>query len=124
MRAMGLVVVLMLWSATIAACASSGPVVGAQGRSRDVQVGQEVLIRLPATQTSREWRLTEFDSEKLPVTHRPNLRTNDRGEPEWVARFVARQPGRADVEFMRTAVAPGATGNIGQRMRFGFRVRE
>ena len=83
------------------------------------------MVRLPASLTTREWRLTEFDSKKLPISVRLRVeRPADGGAAEWVGRFVARAPGQANIEYTRVAVAAGADGFVGERRRFGFRIRE
>jgi len=107
-------------------CASSGaPVTGSRDRTRTVSVGNEVIIRLPASTTSPEWRLASFDSLKMTLTSRPRLvEAESNGEREWVARFIARVPGQVDIEFRRVAAGPNASGPIGERKRFRFRIRE
>jgi hypothetical protein len=120
---MGVLLAIVL---LLAGCAAPRMVVTDRpNETRAVAVGGSVEIRLPASMSEREWRLTVFDSAKLPIAHMPQLERNEStGEQEWVARFSARRPGRAYIEFTRMAVGQNSSGFIGQRMRFGFSIRD
>ncbi len=119
------ILLVSLLALTLAACSTSPvSVTGSRDRTRSVPVGSEVVIRLPASLPTPEWRLNSWDSVKLRITRRLALEPAESGSgQEWVARFVTRAPGQVDIEYVRTAIARGADGFVGQNKRFQFRIR-
>ena len=103
--------------------ASKVTVSGLDTRTHKIRVGGEVVVVLPASLQQREWRLTRVDSLKLPSTMLPRLVSTGTGS-EWIARFEARKPGMADIEFTRFAVGGDPEARVGERRRYRFDIRQ
>ncbi len=117
--------ILLLAASAGCAIPASGTIDARAGSSQTIRVDSQVVVRLPATMTAQEWRLTKFDSLKLPITVRPRLEPIEGSDAqEWVARFVARRPGTAEIIFTRSAMAQGGEGFIGERRRYVFHIRK
>jgi hypothetical protein len=128
MRSLSTYARLALLLIVVAVCgtgciASKVTLSGIDSSTHKIRVGGEVVVVLPASTQHREWRLTKVDSVMLPSTMLPRLVSTGTGS-EWIARFEARKPGMADIEFTRVAVGRDPEARLGERRRYRFDIRK